>query len=340
MKAVEISEFGGPQVLRLVDREPPTAQAGELLIQVYAAGVNRPDVLQRKGYYPPPPGASDLPGLEVAGVVSGGDLSSGPFELGDPVCALLTGGGYAQAVAAPIGQVLPMPRGLSFVEAAGLPEAFFTVWSNLVDRAHLVRGESLLVHGGTSGIGVVAIGLAVARGATVLATAGTDEKCRVCESLGARSGINYRSEDFSERVLALTDGRGVDVVLDMVAGDYVARDLKCMAPDGRLVLIATQGGAQAQFDAGVLLRQRLTITGSTLRARTPAFKAAIARALLREVWPLIEAGRIKPMCFASFDLASAAAAHALMEEGAHIGKIILTVDPRASERVRSGVGVS
>ncbi|HRK57788.1 MAG TPA: NAD(P)H-quinone oxidoreductase, partial [Burkholderiaceae bacterium] len=242
MKAIEISQFGGPQVLRLVDRDPPTAQAGELLIQVYAAGVNRPDVLQRKGYYPPPPGASDLPGLEVAGVVSGGDLSSGPFSLGDPVCALLTGGGYAQVVAAPVGQVLPMPQGLSFVEAAGLPEAFFTVWSNLVDRAHLVRGESLLVHGGTSGIGVAAIGLAVARGATVLATAGTDAKCRACESLGARSGINYRSEDFPERVLALTDGRGVDVVLDMVAGDYVARDLQCMAPDGRLVLIAPQGG--------------------------------------------------------------------------------------------------
>lgn len=331
MRAIEITQPGGPEVLRLVERARPQPGPGEVLIEVRAAGVNRPDVLQRKGLYPAPAGASDLPGLEVAGVIAGGDLGQGGFNLGDPVCALLTGGGYAEFVTAPVGQVLPMPRGLPFAEAAGLPETFFTVWSNVFDRAHLAPGESLLVQGGASGIGVAAIQMAATRGHTVYATAGSDEKCRACESLGAARAINYRNEDFAAVVRELTAGRGVDVILDMVAGDYVAREQTCLAQDGRLVIIAVQGGARAQFDAGALLRQRQTITGSTLRPRSSEFKGAIARALRAQVWPLLEAGRIRPMCDKTFALGEAAQAHALMESGAHIGKITLAVDARAQD---------
>ncbi len=329
MNAVEITQPGGPEVLRLVERARPVPQAGEVLIEVRAAGVNRPDILQRKGLYPPPAGASDVPGLEVAGVIAGGDVEQSGFKLGDPVCALLTGGGYAEFVTVPAGQVLPVPRGLRFAEAAGLPETFFTVWSNVFDRAHLTPGESLLVHGGTSGIGVAAIQMAAARGHTVYATAGSDEKCRACESLGAARAINYRNEDFAAVVREHTGGRGVDVILDMVAGDYVAREQTCLAQDGRIVLIAVQGGVKAQFDAGALLRQRQSITGSTLRPRSTEFKSAVARALRAQVWPLLEAGRIRPMRHKTFPLHEVAQAHALMESGAHIGKITLAVDARA-----------
>ncbi len=331
MNAVEISQPGGPDVLRLVTRARPVPGAAEVLIRVVAARVNRLDVLHRQGYSPAPPGASDLPGLEVAGVIEAGDVGQSGFQPGDAVCALLAGGGYAQYAVAPVGQVLPVPRGLSFAQAAGLPETYFTVWSNVFDRAHLAPGETLLVQGGTSGIGVAAIQIAATRGHTVWATAGSDAKCRVCESLGAARGINYRTEDFSAVVRECTGGRGVDVILDMVAGDYVARELACLAEDGRLALIAVQGGSRGELDAGLLLRRRLTITGSTLRARSPEFKSAIAQRLRAEVWPLLEAGRIEPMLYGAFPLAQAAQAHTLMESGAHIGKIVLAVDERAAE---------
>lgn len=330
MQAIEISEAGGPQVLRACTCPQPVPAAGELLIRVHAAGVNRPDVLQRKGAYAPPPGASDLPGLEVAGVVAGGDAAGSGFAIGDAVCALLAGGGYAEYCVVPAGQVLPVPRGLSFAEAAALPETFFTVWSNVFDRGRLAPGETLLVQGGTSGIGVAAIQLAAALGHTVYATAGSAEKCRACEALGAARGIDYRSEDFAAVVREATGGRGVDVILDMVAGDYVPRELDCLADDGRLLLIATLGGGRAEVNLGAVLRRRLTITGSTLRPRAAAFKAAIARQLERVVWPLIEAGRIRPMLFRSFALAQAADAHALMESSRHIGKLVLTVTDEAA----------
>ena len=326
MKAIEIASHGAPEVLREVDRPDPFAGAGEALIRVAASGVNRPDVLQRKGHYPVPPGASDLPGLEIAGVIEGGDaqaLAAAGFKLGDRVCALVAGGGYAQMCVAPIGQCLPVPKGLTDIEAASLPETFFTVWSNVFDRARLRAGETLLIQGGSSGIGVTAIQMAKAAGATVIVTAGSDDKCAACVRLGADHAVNYRSADFVEEVKRITAGKGVDVILDMVAGEYVARELKCLAEDGRLVFIAVQGGVEAQIDAGVVLRKRLTITGSTLRPRPVAFKAAIAASLRATVWPWVEAGEVKPVIFKVFPAAQAAAAHTLMESNEHIGKLVL-----------------
>jgi NADPH2:quinone reductase len=326
MNAIEITQPGAPEVLQLALRPDPVAGAGELLIRVAASGVNRPDVLQRKGVYPPPPGASDLPGLEVAGTIVAGDaaaMTAAGLAIGQPVCALVAGGGYAELCVAPIEQCLPIPQGLSAVEAASLPETFFTVWSNVFDRARLQPGETLLIQGGTSGIGVTAIQLAKAFGARVIATAGSSEKCAACLALGADHAINYREQDFVAEALRLTDGRGVDVILDMVAGDYVAREVMALAEDGRLVIIAVQGGVKANFDAGLVLRRRLVITGSTLRPRPLAFKAAIAAALRARVWPLIEAGRIRPVLHSVLPAAEAAQAHALMESNQHIGKIVL-----------------
>jgi len=330
MQAIEIAGPGGPDVLQPVTRPRPRPAAGEVLIRVQAAGINRPDVLQRKGAYAPPPGVSDLPGLEVAGTVEA--CPGGEWTIGDGVCALVAGGGYAEWCVAPAGQCLPVPAGLSLVEAASLPETYFTVWSNVFDRAALAPGESLLVQGGTSGIGVAAIQLATALGHTVFATAGSDEKARACEKLGARRGINYRREDFGLIVKEATGGRGVDVILDMVAGDYVPRELACLADDGRLVIIALLGGAQSPVDLAAILRRRLTITGSTLRPRPVAFKAAIASRLRSVVWPLLEAGRIRPQVHSVFPLAGAARAHELMESSSHIGKIVLAVGPEAQAR--------
>ena len=327
MQAVEISSFGAPEVLRLCERPLPVAGVGEVLIQVSASGINRPDVVQRKGHYAPPPGASDLPGLEVAGVVEGGDaaaMAEANLKIGDRVCALVSGGGYAQWCVAPVLQCLPVPQGWSDVEAAALPETFFTVWSNVFDRGGLQAGETLLVQGGSSGIGVTAIQLARARGATVIATAGSDEKCAACIALGAHHAINYRTQDFAAEVQRITAGKGADVVLDMVAGSYVAREIGCMAEDGRLVIIAVQGGTEAQFNAGLVLRRRLTITGSTLRQRPVAFKAQIAGALRAQVWPLLESGAVRPVVYRTFAAADAVAAHTLMESSEHIGKIVLT----------------
>ena len=327
MQAIEITEFGAPEVLRLGERAQPVAGVGEVLIRVSASGINRPDVLQRKGHYAPPPGASDVPGLEVAGVVQGGDaaaMAQVGLRVGDRVCALLAGGGYAQWCVAPVEQCLPVPAGLSDIEAASLPETFFTVWSNVFDRARLLPGETLLVQGGGSGIGVTAIQLGRAFGATVIVTAGSDEKCAACLALGAHHAINYQTQDFVAEVQRITAGKGVDVVLDMVAGSYVAREVECLAEDGRLVVIAVQGGVQAAFNAGLVLRKRLTITGSTLRARPVAFKGAIARALRERVWPLLASGAVRPVVHSSFAAADAAQAHALMESNQHTGKIVLT----------------
>lgn len=330
MRAIEISHPGDPDVLRLTKRPLPQPGAGEVLIKVAAAGVNRPDVFQRKGNYAPPPGASDLPGLEVAGELIEGDLGSdNPFDLkrGDAICALLTGGGYAEYAVAPLAQCLPLPAGFSLLEAAALPENFFTVWSNVFDRGQLGHGEggaheTLLVQGGSSGIGVTAIQLAHAFGHRVFATAGSAEKCAACEKLGAIA-INYRTQDFVEEVKRHTDGRGVDVILDMVAGDYVPRELDVLADGGRLVFIATLGGSKAAIDASLIMRRRLTLTGSTLRARPVAFKGAIARQLHDKVWPLLEAGKVRPVIHQVFAAAEAAKAHALMESSAHIGKLML-----------------
>lgn len=332
MKAVEITEFGAPDVLKLTERPMPEPKAGEVLIKVSASGVNRPDVFQRKGSYAPPPGISDLPGLEVAGEIVGGtiDEKNNPFglKIGDRVCALIAGGGYAEYAVAPLGQCLPVPKGLTDIEAASLPETFFTVWSNVFQRALLGKGEggeneTLLVQGGSSGIGVTAIQIAHALGFRVFATAGSDDKCRACEQLGAERAINYRSEDFVEVVKALTNDRGVDVILDMVAGGYVPRELSALANGGRIVLIATLGGSKAEVNMGEILRRRLTITGSTLRARSVEFKAQIAQELKANVWPLLEEGRIKPVVFRVFPAAQAAEAHALMESSEHVGKIML-----------------
>jgi NADPH2:quinone reductase len=325
MRAIEITRPGPPDVLQLCERPLPVLQPGEVLIKVHAAGVNRPDVLQRQGLYPVPPGASDLPGLEVAGEIVDGDLSASRFRLGDMVCALVQGGGYAEFCAAPVQQCLPLPAGLTPLEAASLPETCFTVWSNVFDRAALAEGESLLVHGGSSGIGVTAIQLAAALGHRVFATAGSDDKCRACEALGAERAINYRSEDFVAVVRSLTDGKGVDVILDMVAGDYVAREIGCLADDGRIALIALLGGSRAQVDLGQVLRRRLSISGSTLRPRPVPFKAAIARRLQERVWPLFAEGKIRPVIYRVFPLAEAAQAHALMETSTHVGKIVLQV---------------
>lgn len=326
MRAIAITQFGAPEVLVEAVCADPVPAAGEVLIRVSASGVNRPDVLQRKGAYAPPPGASELPGLEVAGTLVAGDataLAAAGWQLGDRVCALVAGGGYAELCAAPIAQCLPIPAGLSDVEAASLPETFFTVWSNVFDRARLQAGETLLVQGGTSGIGVTAILLAKALGATVIVTAGSDDKCAACLKLGADHAINYKTHDFAAETKRLTGGRGVDVVLDMVAGDYVAREVSCLADDGRIVIIAIQGGTKSGFNAGDVLRRRLTITGSTLRPRPVAFKAAIARQLRQTVWPLLERGDIRPVIERVFPAAQAAQAHALMESGQHVGKIVL-----------------
>jgi NADPH2:quinone reductase len=323
MRAIEITHPGAPDVLKVCERPVPLPKAGEILIKVHAAGVNRPDVLQRTGNYPVPPGASDLPGLEVAGEIVDGDCAGSSFKKGDMVCALVQGGGYAEYCVAPVEQALPIPKGLSAVEAASLPETFFTVWSNVFDRARLSGSETLLVQGGTSGIGVTAIQLAAALGHRVFATAGSDEKCRACEGLGAERGINYRTEDFVEIVKSATGGKGADVILDMVAGDYIPREIKCLADDGRLVLIALLGGSKAMVDLGQILRRRLAITGSTLRPRPVAFKAAIAAKLREHVWPLLESGKIKPVIYRAFPLEQAAEAHALMETSTHVGKIML-----------------
>jgi NADPH2:quinone reductase len=325
MRAIEITQPGGPGVLTPCERPVPTLRPGEVLIRVLAAGVNRPDVFQRLGQYPVPPGASDLPGLEVAGEIVDGELDGSGFAKGDLVCALVQGGGYAEYCAAPLAQCLPVPKGLSPLEAAALPETFFTVWSNVFQRGALAEGETLLVQGGSSGIGTTAIQLAKALGHRVFATAGNPDKCRACEDLGAERAINYKTEDFAPIVKELTGGKGVDVVLDMVGGDYVAREMACLADDGRIVLIALLGGAKANVDLGQVLRRRLTITGSTLRPRPVAFKAQIARELRERVWPLLEAGRIRPVIHQTFPLEQAAAAHALMESSAHAGKIMLRV---------------
>jgi NADPH2:quinone reductase len=325
MRAIEITQPGGPGVLKPCERPVPQLKPGEVLIRVLAAGVNRPDVFQRLGQYPVPPGASDLPGLEVAGEIVDGDLGDSGFNKGDLVCALVQGGGYAEYCAAPLAQCLPVPKGLSPLEAAALPETFFTVWSNVFQRAALAEGESLLVQGGSSGIGTTAIQLAAALGHRVFATAGSPDKCRACEDLGAERAIDYKQEDFAAVVKELTNGKGVDVVLDMVGGDYVAREISCLADDGRIVVIALLGGAKANVDLGQVLRRRLTITGSTLRPRPVSFKARIARELRERVWPLLEAGRIKPVIYKTFPLEAAADAHTLMESSAHVGKIMLNV---------------
>jgi NADPH2:quinone reductase len=327
MKVVEITSYGAPDVLRLGSRPAPVPGAGEVLIRVSASGVNRPDVLQRTGNYPVPPGASDIPGLEVAGVVVDGDaqaMAAAGFKIGDRVCALVAGGGYAELCVAPVGQCLPVPQGLSDVEAASLPETFFTVWSNVFERAGLQAGETLLIQGGSSGIGVTAIQMAKALGATVLVTAGSDEKCAACLALGADHAINYKTADFAEEVKKLTNGLGVNVILDMVAGSYVAREVESLAEDGRLVIIAVQGGVKAEVNAGLVLRKRLTITGSTLRPRSLEFKTAIAKTLKERIWPLLASGAIKPVIHSTFAASEAAKAHVLMESNQHVGKIVLT----------------
>jgi NADPH:quinone reductase len=325
MKCIEISKPGGPEVLVPAERSNPVPKPDEILIKVAAAGVNRPDVAQRAGLYPPPPDASDLPGLEVAGEVVAVGANVKMWKLGDKVCALAHGGGYAEYCVVPEVQALPVPKGLSMVEAASLPETFFTVYSNVFERGRLAPGESLLVQGGSSGIGVTAIQIAAAMGNRVFATAGTDQKCAACVQLGAEKAINYKTEDFVEVIKQATGGKGVNVVLDMVGGDYVAREIKCMAPEGRLVFIAVLGGAKAAFNVAEVMQKRLVLTGSTLRPRPVEFKGAIARNLREKVWPLIESGRIKPVIFKTFPLAQASEAHKLMESSQHIGKIMLEV---------------
>jgi NADPH:quinone reductase len=323
MRAVEITKPGGPEVLKPAERPVPVPRENEILVKVAAAGVNRPDVLQRSGNYPVPPGASDLPGLEIAGEVVGG--SSKQFNVGEKVCALVAGGGYAEYCVAPEVQALPIPKGLTPVQAASLPETFFTVWSNVYDRARLGPGETLLVQGGTSGIGVTAIQMAAATGNRVFATAGSDEKCAACVRLGASAAFNYKTQDFEKELLRVTGDRGVNVILDMVGGDYLPRELKCLAEDGRLVFIAYLRGPKTELNIDTVMRRRLTLSGSTLRPRPVEFKGAIARSLREKIWPLIESGRIKPEIYKSFPLEQAADAHRLMESSQHIGKIVLTL---------------
>lgn len=325
MRAVEIKAPGGPEVLVSAERALPQPKAGEILVKVAAAGVNRPDILQRTGNYPVPKGASDLPGLEIAGEVVACGEGVKLWKPGDRVCALTPGGGYAEYCTTPEVQALPIPKGLTDVEAASLPETMFTVWNNVYDRAGLAPGESLLVQGGASGIGVTAIQMAVATGNRVFVTAGSDEKCAACVKLGAEKAINYRTQDFLAEVKAATGGRGVDVILDMVGGDYVPKELKCLADDGRLVFIAFLRGPKTEFDINEVMRRRLTVSGSTLRPRTIEYKGKVARALRETIWPHVEAGRIRPQVFRSFPLAQAADAHRLMESGEHIGKIVLVV---------------
>jgi len=321
MRVADVEKPGGPEALLIRERPTPRPGPGEVLIQVAAAGLNRADILQRRGFYPSPAGSPEWPGMEVAGTILAVASDVGEFGPGDAVCALVAGGGYAEYCVAPIGQVLPLPAGLDLLQAASLPEAYFTVWSNVFDLARLRAGERLLVHGGASGIGVAAIQLARARGAVVFVTAGTDDKCRFCESLGAQRAINYRSEDFVAVIRAAAGG--VDVVLDMVGGDYLPRNLEALAPEGRMVIIATQGGSSAKLDLMKLMQKRAMLTGTTLRPRPLAFKAAIKAALLREVWPLLDSGVIRPVVDRVFAFDEAAAAHAYMESGAHQGKIVL-----------------
>lgn len=333
MLAIEISSFGPPDVLRLVERPNPVPGPGEVLIEVVAAGVNRPDLLQRQGHYPPPKGTTDIPGLEVAGRIAAlgpaapgapvGSASGRRWRVGDEVCALVAGGGYAELCAVPGVQCLPIPKGVALVEAGAIPETYFTVWTNVFERGRLAAGEWLLVHGGSSGIGTTAIQLAVARGAQVIATAGSDAKCRAIERLGAARAVNYRTEDFVVVAKDTTAGRGVNVILDIVGGSYTPRNLECLARDGRLVQIGLMGGATTEISLQPVLLKRLTITGSTLRARTPAEKSVIAAALEREVWPLVEAGRVRPIIDATLPLGQAAEAHRRLEHGEVIGKIVL-----------------
>ena len=332
MRVMEIREYGAPEMLVKAERPDPAVPvtgSGEVLIQVKAAGINRPDVLQRKGHYPVPPGASDIPGLEVAGEIIGGDLAHADntfgLKIGDKVCALVQGGGYADLCVAPIAQCLPYPKGFTDVEAASLPETFFTVWSNVFQRGHLSAGETLLVQGGSSGIGVTAIMLAKALGHKVFVTAGSDEKCKACLDLGADLAINYKTQDFVEEVKKATNGKGVNVILDMVTGNYLQREIDCLADDGRIVVIAIMGGSKSEVNTGQILRRRLTITGSTLRPRPVAFKHGITKELYQTVWPLLNSGQLKPVIYKTFSLEQAADAHRLMESSEHVGKIVLTV---------------
>jgi putative PIG3 family NAD(P)H quinone oxidoreductase len=326
MLAVEIGKPGPPEALTMAERPTPSPAPGEVLIKVAAAGVNRPDVMQRMGHYPPPPGITDIPGLEIAGTIEELGAGVSDWQVGDRVCALVAGGGYAEYCVAPAPQCLPVPKGMDFVHAAAIPETFFTVWTNVFERARLKAGEAILVHGGTSGIGTTAIQLAHAFGAApIFATAGSAEKCTACETLGAARGINYKSEDFVAVVKQLTDGRGVDVVLDMVGGDYFPRNMDALAMDGRLVSIAVLNGVKATINILTMMQKRLTLTGSTLRVRPIAEKGAIAAALKQHVWPLLEAGKAVPVIHATFPLADAAEAHRVMESGAHVGKLVLVV---------------
>ncbi|MFB3103260.1 MAG: NAD(P)H-quinone oxidoreductase [Alphaproteobacteria bacterium] len=326
MTAIEITESGGPEVLQPVERPIPEPGPGEILIAVAAAGVNRPDVVQRLGLYPPPPGASDLPGLEVAGEVAAVGEEVTEWKEGDRVCALVSGGGYAQYATAPAAQVLRVPAGLDSIQAAGIPETFFTVWTNMFDRGHLAAGESILIHGGSSGIGTTAIQLAREFGATAYVTVGNAEKARFCEELGAVKAINYREQDFVEEIKSITDGAGVDVILDIVGGDYLPRNIRLLRVEGRLLQVSLMGGSKGELDLGRVMRNRLTVTGSTLRPRSVAQKGEIAASLRERVWPLFEAGKIGPVIHQTFPLAEASRAHELMETSAHIGKIILSVE--------------
>ena len=324
MRAVEITEPGGPEVLAIGERPVPEPGQGEVLIKVAAAGINRPDVMQRTGLYPPPPGASDIPGLEIAGTVTTLGPDASGVQEGDRVCALVTGGGYADYCTAPAALCLPVPGSLGNVQAAAIPETFFTVWTNVFDRGRLASGESLLVHGGSSGIGTTAIQLAKVFGATVYVTAGSDEKCQACTDLGADAAINYRSEDFVARISELTNERGVDLILDMIGGDYLPRNLKCLAVEGRIVQIALQGGPKVEMNLLPIMLKRLTLTGSTLRPRTVAQKAMIAHSLQKKVWPLLASNKVRPIIHATFPLAQAGDAHRMMESSQHIGKIVLS----------------
>ena len=325
MRVIEISEFGPPEGLKVADRPDPVAGPGEVLIEVAAAGVNRPDLLQRLGKYPPPPGASDIPGLEVAGTVTAIGPGVTAWRAGDRVCALVSGGGYPEQVAVPQEQCLPIPAGLSLVEAAAMPETYFTVWTNVFDRGRLKAGETILIHGGTSGIGTTAIQLAHAFGAHVLTTVGSDDKCAAARTLGAEDAFNYRTTDWAAAVKEATGGRGVDVVLDMVGGDYIARNIDLLAAEGRLVQIAFLKHSKTEIDLSVVMRRRLWITGSTLRPRSPAEKGVIAAALRAHVWPLVASGAVRPIIHQVLPFAQAAEAHRLLEAGSHVGKFVLDV---------------
>ncbi|HWD89975.1 MAG TPA: NAD(P)H-quinone oxidoreductase [Mucilaginibacter sp.] len=327
MKAIVITQPGGPEVLQLTERPVPEYSGNEVLVKVMAAGINRPDVYQRKGNYPPPAWApQDIPGLEIAGVIEATNFNGSRWNVGDKVCALVSGGGYAEYVSVPEGQCLRIPGNLSFVEAASLPETFFTVWSNVFDRGQLKAHESLLVHGGTSGIGVAAIQMANALGSTVYVTAGTDEKCRFCEEMGVAKAINYKTENFKDVITQLTESKGVNMILDMVGGEYFADNIHSLSNDGRLVQISTMKGKEATIDLSLVMRKRLTITGSTLRNRDANFKSAIATKLEANIWPLLASGEIKPIINAVFPAKDAAKAHELMESSEHIGKIVLSFE--------------